>query len=189
MPDRARIAPLRREQLAATAGVLAASLAEDPAWSHILPDPAGRAVALRASLGASIRDALPFGAVYGAIGEGRVVGAAVWLPPGRFPLSPGRKLRCIPAFLPVLGRTPRSFLPLLRLGANVERAFPPGPLGYLEALGVEPAARGRGLGARLLEPALARADQPGVGRRIVQCVGPPGATGSASRSTRKPRRS
>ena len=49
----------------------------------------------------------------------------------------------------------------MRLGANVARAFPPDPVWYLEVVGLVPAARGQGIGRRLLEPTLARAAREG----------------------------
>jgi ribosomal protein S18 acetylase RimI-like enzyme len=46
----------------------------------------------------------------------------------------------------------------VRLGANVERAFPDDPVWYLEVVSVRPGAQRRGIGTRLLEPGLARGD-------------------------------
>ena len=158
----ALIAPLRRGHVRAVGEVFAASHAEYPSFRHLVPEPAARAAVLRALLADVARDALPFGAASVALVDSEVLGAALWLPPGRFPWSPARKARAVPAFLAVLRAAPRSFLPLMRFGANAERRHPREPHWYLQALGVKPTAQGLGLGTRLLEPVLARADREGL---------------------------
>jgi ribosomal protein S18 acetylase RimI-like enzyme len=157
----AQIAPLRNEHVNAAADVLAESFADDPAYARVLPDPARRRPALRAFMAAPVRDALPFGTASVAVAGDEVVGAAVWLPPGVYPWSLARKLRAAPAFLSVAGIAPRSLPGLVRLGANVERAFPDEPVWYLEVVGVRPTAQRGGIGTRLLERGLARADADG----------------------------
>jgi len=95
---------------------------------------------------AGLRDALGFGHVYAAMREVRgatrdeLAGVAVWLPPGAFPRSARR---------------------LLRYTAGTARLHPAQPYWYLEVVGVDPAARGLGIGTRLLEPVLALADETG----------------------------
>jgi ribosomal protein S18 acetylase RimI-like enzyme len=153
------IADIRTEQIGAGAGALADSLTEDPVYSHLFPDRSRRRRVLRLFLQAAVRDALPFGMVHGASRQGRVLGAAVWLPAGRARWSLARKLRASPAMLGILLIAPRSFHQFVRFGGNVEHALPAEPFMYLEVVGVEPAAQGSGIGARLLQPGLARADR------------------------------
>jgi hypothetical protein len=160
--DPALVAPLGAGQAAAVAAVLQASHADYPSFRHLVADPARRRRLLGATFTAVARDALPFGAVYGATEGGRLLGAAVWLPPGRFPWSPARQLRGAPWFLAALRAAPRSFPAYMRMGRNALRLFPDGPHWYLEVLGVRPEAQGRGLGTRLLRPVLDQADRDGV---------------------------
>ena len=118
---------------------------------------------MRVFFAATVRDALPFGAVDAAVANDQVLGIAVWLPPGRFPWSATRKLRAAPAMLGVLrAAPPRFFWIFARLGANVERLHPKYPHWNLETLGIRHDAQGRGIGTRLMAPGLARADQAGL---------------------------
>jgi ribosomal protein S18 acetylase RimI-like enzyme len=117
---------------------------------------------------AGLRDALDFGLVHAATrGAGKIPGAdelagvAAWLPPGAFPLSATRRLRALPGMAGVIVAAPRSTRRLLSYTAGIERSHPARPYWYLEVVGVDPEARGLGIGTRLLEPVLAdEAGQP-----------------------------
>lgn len=156
------IVPLSRSDLAAAGDVFASSHADYPAWRHVFPDPRQRERALRVFFAATVRDALPFGAVDAAVADGQVLGIAVWLPPGRVPWSLVRKLRATPAMLGVLRAAPGRFRTFAKLGANVERLHPTYPHWNLETLGLRHEAQGRGIGTRLMAPGLARANQSGL---------------------------
>lgn len=80
-----QIVSLRSEQLAAVREVFAGSHADYPPFRHLLPDPARRAQVPRVFFTATVRDAMAFGAVDAAVADDRLLGAAVWLPPGAFP--------------------------------------------------------------------------------------------------------
>lgn len=110
---------------------------------------------------ACLRDALDFGQVYAASRDGEFVGVAAWLPPGAFPLSARRQLRVAPQMVRVLAAAPRSTPRLVRFMASISELHPAPPYWYLEVVGVEPDVRGLGIGTRLLEPVLARADEAG----------------------------
>jgi ribosomal protein S18 acetylase RimI-like enzyme len=139
------------------ARMLARSFDDDPLSLALFPGPRRRAWSLRALMVASIRDALRHGEVWGASDRGRVVGAAVWLGDGAYPLSSLRVARQLPAALVAMS-TPST----LRLGARLitetQRAHPKDPHWYLAVLGVDPSAQGRGVGAQLLQPVLERLD-------------------------------
>ena len=103
---------------------------------------------------------LPAGHTFVATDErGRILGAAMWTPPGHPPES-------VPAFLPIL-RTIlrhgglRSLLRFTVVGRKMLAGHPPLPHYYLHAIGVRPEAQGRGVGSALLRHVLARADQEG----------------------------
>lgn len=85
-----------------------------------------------------------------------IAGAAVWELPDHWQVGVGLQLRLLPAMVAVFRRRlPRVLSALTRLEASHprERHF------YLPFIGVDPDWQGRGLGAALLAPVLARCDQ------------------------------
>jgi ribosomal protein S18 acetylase RimI-like enzyme len=155
------IVPMSGDHLDSAGRVFASSHADYPAWRHVFPDARQRERAQLVFFEATVRDALPFGAVDAAVVDGQVLGIAVWLPPGRFPWSMSRKLRATPAMLRVLGAAPARFRVFAGLGANAQRFHPAYPHWNLETLGIRKEAQGRGIGRRLIAPGLARADHAG----------------------------
>jgi ribosomal protein S18 acetylase RimI-like enzyme len=153
---------LSRRDVRSAADALAAGHADYPAFRYLFPDPGRRARALRPFFAATVRDAVPFGHVWAAVDGRRVDAVGVWLPPGAFPWSAWRKLRATPAFLRVFAADPRAFRTFVGYGANAERAHPSEAHWYLVVLSVRPEAQRRGLGSRLVEPILARADADGL---------------------------
>lgn len=111
---------------------------------------------------AAVRDAIPFGTAFAAVEGDAVLGLALWLPPGAFPWSALRKLRATPAFLRVWAADPRHFATFTRLGMNSEKNHPTDRHWSLEALGIRPETQRKGLGSRLVQPVLDRADSEGV---------------------------
>jgi len=154
-----RIVPLPAARLPEVGAVFAGSHGEYPPFRHLFPYPTRRAQVLARFFTATVRDALPFGAVDAAIADdGQLLGVAVWLPPGAFPWSTRRKLRSVPMLLGVAWVAPGAFLDFARMGANAERLHPHERHSNLETMGIAPAAQGQGLGSRLIAPGLARAD-------------------------------
>lgn len=145
----------------AAAAALVASHADYPAFRHVFPDARRRARALGAFFRATVHDAVPFGAVQAAVDERKVLGVAVWLPPGTFPWSALRKARATPSFIRVLAAYPSAFGTFVRYGSNAERAHPRERHWYLEVLGIRPGSQRQGLGTRLIQPVLDRADADG----------------------------
>ena len=156
------IVVVRAGQERAAAEAIAAGHADYPAFRHVFPDPRRRARALRPFFETTIRDAVPFGNVFAATAGSQVAAVAVWLPPGAFPWTTWRKVRATPAFMRVLLADPRAFATFVRYGANAERVHPVEPHWYLVVLSVRPEFKRRGLGSRVVEPALERADQAGL---------------------------
>lgn len=140
------------------AAALVESHCDYPAFCDVFPDRHRRRRALQPFFRATVRDAVPFGAVYAAADGSRCLAVAVWLPPGAFPWSARRKARATPDFMRVLAADPRAFRRFTRYGANAERAHPGVPHWYLEVLGVRPEFQRQGIGRRLIEPILDRAD-------------------------------
>ena len=86
---------------------------------------------------------------------GDATGAALWFPPGRWRSTPSDYLRSGPQVARALGA---GIVRALRVLSAVERQHPAEPHWYLEALGLVPEARGRGIGPTLLHPVLERCD-------------------------------
>lgn len=86
-------------QVDAAAAALTASHADYPAFCHVFPDARRRPCALAPFFRATVRDAVPFGAVQAAVENRAVLGVAVWLPPGTFPWSALRKARATRSFI------------------------------------------------------------------------------------------
>jgi ribosomal protein S18 acetylase RimI-like enzyme len=160
--DVSGVTVLQVGQEGAAAAALAASHADYPSFRFVFPDPARRARALPPFFASAIGDAIPFGSVLAVVDGPQVLGVAVWLPPGAFPWSARRKLRAMPALLRVLAADPRAYPSFLRYGTNAERAHPSDPHWYLVVLGIRPEAQRQGIGSRLVEPVLDRADREGV---------------------------
>lgn len=156
------IVVLKPEQALAGAAALGQSHARYPAFTSVYPDDRRRNKALAPFFYATVRDAIPFGCVYAAMEGEKVLGIAIWLPPGAFPWSTGRKLRATWSFARVWAADPKGFKAFTRLGMNAEMRHPRDEHWALEALGIRPEAQRRGLGTRLMNPVLQRADSEGV---------------------------
>lgn len=156
-----RVIDLSGYRVAEAASVLARSFHDNPNFVYLFPDERARARALPRLQQMCLHDALGFGRVYAATLGGEIVGVAAWLPPAAFPLSPRRQLRALPDMVRILAAAPRSIPRLMRFMASVNKLHPEQPYWYLEVVGVEFAAQGLGVGTRLLEPVLARADEVG----------------------------
>jgi GNAT superfamily N-acetyltransferase len=140
--------------------VLTAAFADDPMYTHIFPD---RPERMR-SLGRLWDGVLSYGLVYGEIYTTPAVkGVACWLPPGRTTLTTWRMLRtglglarAIIRFGPEARRRVRD---LIAYTEERHQRLVSGPHWYLWVLGVEPSSQGQGLGTKLIQPGLARADE------------------------------
>jgi GNAT superfamily N-acetyltransferase len=80
----------------------------------------------------------------------------VWELPNRWKLGAGEQLALLPGVVRIFGR---RAVPLLRALYTVEASHPTEPHYYLAFVGVEPRWQGRGIGAALLAPVLARCDE------------------------------
>lgn len=105
-------------ELAAEAGeLLAASHADYPSFRHLIPELQRRRRMLRTFLSAAARDAALHAQHRVAYDDRGIVGVALWMPPGTFPLPTSRKVRMTPALLRVALIARRSFPALARLAA------------------------------------------------------------------------
>lgn len=143
------VRPLPRAAAEVGAEVLARAFRDNPLTRVLFPrgGPARRFRATRAGLSALVPVAIERATVLAAWREGRPVGILIGLGPGQWPL-PAPPL---PAQLRALaGQGLRATWRLAELSDRLARVHPQVPHGYLAALGVEPAARGRGAGRELL---------------------------------------
>ncbi|MFT4049163.1 MAG: GNAT family N-acetyltransferase [Solirubrobacterales bacterium] len=152
-----------REASAADRAALAASLAEaffdDPVSIWCIPPEHLRRPVLTRFFAEYVRQKERYGTVW--CDESRA-GAAVWAPPGKSKMSIRDTIAMLSkVFHPRLA--PRG--PMLGIGAlQTERKQPKAQdFFYLAALGVDPSAQGRGLGSKLLQPALDICDEDRVG--------------------------
>ncbi len=142
---------------------LFAEVFDDDAPSRfVLPDPVRRAKTLGRSYAAAARDTLAHGHAQVAVAGGHIVGGALWLPPGAYPLGAVRNLRAAFAFRGAF-RTPSLLRASREIVEAVDRVHPRAPHWYLLALGMKADARRRGIGSRLIETGLDAADRARLG--------------------------
>lgn len=156
-----RQANASRNENEAIVAVLARAFYPDPLFGFFARSPLQEYHLLARIFDAFARDAAPFGETNVATAGERVVGAAVWIPPGGMPRSKKREamLNARAARLLAAGRNRRRGFSLLDA---VDRVHPRDPHWYLLLLGTDPLLQGRGIGGRLLAPVLTRCDRDGV---------------------------
>ena len=146
------------EQARAAGRALGSSYTTDPVWTWLLDGrsrPEQRLTRVFSAYAEAARRADGPRVLLARDGQG----AALWFPPGGWRSSASDYLRSGPQVARALGT---GFVRALRLLAAVERQHPSAPHWYLEAAGVVPGARGRGIGPGLLAPVLGRCDAEGV---------------------------
>jgi ribosomal protein S18 acetylase RimI-like enzyme len=149
---------LEEWRLGEASDVLARAFQHDPAWTWLIPDEARRAKILpwlfRVGFEVTAAD------VYAT--EGRILGAARWLPPGRPPMRVGPTLRALVTTPLRLGASTPSFLAYGRAVETLRMEVVPGDHWYLAGIGVEPSAQRRGIGGALLQPGIEGARRAGL---------------------------
>jgi GNAT superfamily N-acetyltransferase len=143
-------------------GVLTRAFDEDPILTHYLGRGPRRAVAYRMFFADVIESTLPFGHVYGATTDNRLLGVAAWKPPD--PPAGSLRTRASSAMRERVLRVlyPRAAVELFRGFASLEPLHPSESHWYLMYVGIKPGIQGKGLGSRLLEPVLQLADADGT---------------------------
>lgn len=150
------VRPLTEAERDPVARMLARAFDDDPLANYIFPSSRVRPAGLRSFFTIQLRHMfLPAAESY--VTEDRS-SAALWVPPGRPPLSAGAALRLLPLVRHTGTRTVRT----LRLLAAVDSHHPRQPHFYLGVLGTDPPLQGKGLGSAVMEPVLRRCDAEGV---------------------------
>jgi GNAT superfamily N-acetyltransferase len=146
-----------RADVRETTEVLARAFHDDPVFAWILPVERSRDRRLRRYFTTELRhESLRHGAVEVARIDGRIAGAAVWLPPGTW--SPALDMSAMPGLLMAY----RSRLPIGGQYMSIAiDAHPREPHWYLAIIGVDPSRQGQGVGAALLRSRLERCDKEG----------------------------
>jgi ribosomal protein S18 acetylase RimI-like enzyme len=135
--------------------VLAEAFADDPPMRWFLADAPRRAERLRRYFEVLVPFVLRRGEIWVS---DEPVGAAVWAPPGSWPLPGREQLRLLPTELRVFGRHPLRAIAGQRV---LERGHPHEPHWFLDWIGVAAAGRSRGAGSALMRPRLERCDAEG----------------------------
>lgn len=156
-PDGSDIRKAGPGDAGALAGTLTEAFFHDPHFIWIMPDEEQRRRYLEPAFELFVRRIwLPVDESYIQVKE---IGCALWMPPGTAHVSVFAQL----ALLPGLVRTLRGSLPrFFKLNNMMEKKHPKETHYYLPVIGVRNAWQGRGFGAALLAPMLARCDSEKV---------------------------
>ena len=149
-------------QLDEAAGALSRAFFDDPLQMYMLPDAAERERLSQPFFSQVLQHGQLAGEVYTTPGQARA--AAVWMPPrgiaddgGLRPTSPLMEL------LRIVGvDAMHRFDGVMDFLDPFHRRDAPGPHWYLGVIGVDPDLQGTGVGRRLVEHVVSRADADGV---------------------------
>jgi len=153
------VRPFARGDLAATVATMARAFADDPVLAWIFPDDVMRRRRLPSFFAAALRSVSLHQAGTEVVAAGdAVLGAAIWLAPGRWRPPLGRQLAALPGSLIRLGsRLPAASATYGALAT----VHPQRPHWYLSGIGTDPPAQGTGVGSALLRSRLDRCDTAG----------------------------
>jgi GNAT superfamily N-acetyltransferase len=154
----------RRADVPELAAVLSRAFANEPPFTWVQPDDELRGRAQLAMFLGALRYIYPVErGTEVLLGNGAILGGAIWAPPGSWKAPPWQELRAIPGLFRALGI--RHFREYAQRGRAVEdalhRAHPSDPHWYLAMLGTDPQAQGKGVGSALLRSGLERCDREG----------------------------
>jgi GNAT superfamily N-acetyltransferase len=143
---------------------LARAFHDDPLFNFFMPDLVRQGHGLLWFMQAGYRDAKPYGNIWAASTNGKVAGAAVWLPPGAYPRGVRREAMTFVRGAPSFARVGRRVAASVRLLGAVDKAHHAidVPHWYLAILGVDPSYQRTGAGTALLQPVLAQCDEQAV---------------------------
>jgi GNAT superfamily N-acetyltransferase len=149
-------------QVGDAVAILKDAFLDDPIFRFHFPDSRLREKVLEIFFADIVRAHLRFAHVYAAFDRGRLLGAAVWRPPGVQSTGFWNHLRDALTRYRLLALSPRAARKLLRGFRALEVTHPNFPHWYLFFIGIELQQRGRGIGARLMAPVLRIADTTGA---------------------------
>ena len=155
----ALIRPATSADVKTLAAILARAFYDDPPLIWLLPDAATRLGRVTRMFATVIGiESLRYGGVAVACDGEKILGGAIWLPPGQRRAGFRQQIHAVPqharALAAAVGRA-------ARYGRALEGAHPKEPHWYLKAIGIDPAWQGRGLASLLLRSRLNRCDRDG----------------------------
>lgn len=155
------IVPLRRETLAEAANVLGRAFQDDPLQQYVLPNTEDRQRLSHLHFQPVLEYGVRFGEVF--VTDGTVKGAAVWLPPGSTDVTEDRAAAVgLDRVASKVGQTAADrFFSVLGFLEPFHTTDVPEPHWYTMVVGVDPSAKGQGLGRALLQPVLDKASASG----------------------------
>lgn len=143
----------------AVARLLARAFIDDPAMAYLFPDAPTRAARLDRFFAMMVEVDADVGNWSLALDGGVPVAAALWRPPGAW----ATPLSAVLSSLPQLAATFRfGLLRALALQGTLEKHHPHAPHWYLQFVGCEPAAQGKGYGGAVIRARLALCDAQGL---------------------------
>jgi GNAT superfamily N-acetyltransferase len=145
-------------------GALSRAFYDDPMFGYFLPNHLHQIAGITSFMKAGVVDAEPFDEIWVAHADGKVAGAAVWLPPGAYPRGARRDTLANLRSLPVITRAGRRSVASLKLLAAVDKVHHAitEPHYYLAILGTDPLYQRSGAGSAALHPVLDRCDEEGL---------------------------
>ena len=153
------IRPATSADVTTLAAVLARAFHDDPPLTWLLPDPATRLGRITRMFATVIGiESLRYGGVDVICAGEKILGGAVWLPPGQRRAGFREQIRAVPRHVRVLAA---ALARAARYGRALEGAHPREPHWYLQAVGIDPAWQGLGLASLLLRSRLNRCDRDG----------------------------
>ena len=153
------IVRLHQHRISEAISTLTRAFMPDPIFSFYFADAENRAEVFAAFFNDLLRSHVRFGHVYGAIIDGKIVGAAVWRPPDAEEPTASDRKRALATEKRVRKVNPAAADSLYAGFAMLEKHHPREPHWYLFFTGVEPELQGRGIGSDLLSPVLKIADR------------------------------
>jgi ribosomal protein S18 acetylase RimI-like enzyme len=150
------VRPATRADAAGLAATMARAFDDDPVMMWIFPGGAMRRRRLPLLFAVLLRKYYLASGATELVADGdRILGGAMWAPPGRWPPPAWRQLAALPGMVRALG----SRLQVAgEASSSIARSHPAGPHWYLSGIGTEPARQGTGVGGLLLASRLARCD-------------------------------
>lgn len=142
----------------------AAAFADDPLWSHTVPDPERRRLPHLIMLGTALRRTGPPLVVRAAMDGDRMIGFSFWTTAGtddpHDPFDASRPVdpHMARATRKLLRRAPSDWPRLSALYATLAQSYPNDPGWFLGTLVVHPEHQGTGVGSALLRDGLDQAD-------------------------------
>jgi len=155
----ALVRPATQADVPVLAAILARAFDDDPPLMWLLPDPATRLDRVTRMFATVIGiESLRYGGVDVVCVGGKILGGAIWLPPGHPRAGFREQIRAVPNHVRVLAA---ALVRAARYGRALEGAHPKEPHWYLKAVGIDPAWQGLGLASLLLRSRLNRCDRDG----------------------------